>query len=98
MIADPTSRLTTVGIAGRLLQPSVAGTRPREVSVLTRALANCTQAVAAGFAQVEAMQEPTAAEPELPSGDVAAVIQEIEKSVADWSLTARPQRAESKGK
>jgi hypothetical protein len=35
----------------------------------------------------------------VPSGDddVAAVIQEIEESIANWSLTARPQRAESGG-
>jgi hypothetical protein len=45
------------------------------------------------------MQESTAAEPEVPSGDndVAALIQEIGESVAAWSLTARPQRAESRG-
>jgi hypothetical protein len=67
-------------------------TRPREVSILARSLAKCAQAVAAGFAQVEAMQESTAAEREVPSGDddVAALILEIRESVAAWSLTARP--------
>jgi hypothetical protein len=45
-----------------MLEPDIARNRPTEVSVLARALAKCVQAVDAGFAQVNAMQESTVAE------------------------------------
>jgi hypothetical protein len=47
----------TVVVAQRLmLQPSIAVTRPREVSILLSSLAKCAQAVSAGFGQAVTMQ------------------------------------------
>ncbi len=69
---------------------AVAVTRPVEVAILLSSLAKCAQAVTAGFGQAVTMQESTAAEQEVPSGDggVAALILEIGESVAAWSCRA----------